>query len=37
MRDDRETLLDMVEAVENIERHAREGRAAFESDELIQT
>ncbi len=37
MRDDRERLLDMLEAIENIERHAGKGREAFEEDELIQT
>ena len=33
MRDDRERILDILEAVENIERHTRKGRAAFEGDE----
>lgn len=37
MRDDRERILDMLEAIENIERHAGKGREAFEKDELIQT
>ena len=37
MRDDRERLLDMLEAIDNIERHAGKGREAFEKDELIQT
>lgn len=37
MRDDRERILDMLEAIENIERHAGKGREVFESDELIQT
>ena len=37
MRDDRERILDMLEAIENIERYARKGREAFEGDELIQT
>jgi uncharacterized protein with HEPN domain len=37
MRDDRERILDMLEAIENIERHAGKGREAFERDELIQT
>jgi uncharacterized protein with HEPN domain len=37
MRDDRERILDMLEAIENIERHSGKGREAFERDELIQT
>jgi uncharacterized protein with HEPN domain len=37
MRDDRERILDMLEAIERIERHAAKGREAFASDELIQT
>ena len=37
MRDDKERILDMLEAIENIERHAEKGREAFERDELIQT
>lgn len=37
MRDPRERLLDMLEAIERIERHAAKGRAEFEKDELIQT
>lgn len=36
MRSDRERLLDVVEAIERIERYAARGRAAFEQDELIQ-
>lgn len=36
MRDDRERLLDILEAIERINRYAVRGRAAFESDELIQ-
>jgi uncharacterized protein with HEPN domain len=36
MRDDRERLLDMLEAIERIDRYAVRGRAAFEHDELIQ-
>ena len=36
MRDVRERLLDILEAIERIERYASRGRAAFESDELIQ-
>jgi uncharacterized protein with HEPN domain len=36
MRDARERLLDMLEAIERIERYAARGRAAFERDELTQ-
>lgn len=37
MRDDRERLLDILEAIERIDKYASKGRAAFEDDELIQT
>jgi uncharacterized protein with HEPN domain len=37
VRDDRERLLDIQEAIANIERYAVRGREAFERDELIQT
>jgi uncharacterized protein with HEPN domain len=37
MRSDRERLLDILEAVERIEKYAEEGKGAFEMDELIQT
>jgi uncharacterized protein with HEPN domain len=37
MRDDRERLLDMLEAIERIDRYAVRGRAAFDRDELIQS
>lgn len=37
MRDDRERVLDIREAIENIERYAARGKQAFESDELVQT
>ena len=37
MRRERERLLDILEAIERIEKYAEEGKAAFESDELIQT
>jgi len=37
MRDPRERLLDMVEAIEKIERYSAKGRAVFEKEELIQT
>jgi uncharacterized protein with HEPN domain len=36
VRDDRERLLDILEAIARIERYASQGRAAFENDELIQ-
>lgn len=37
MRDDRERLLDIQEAIERIEKYAAQGQEAFEQDELIQT
>jgi uncharacterized protein with HEPN domain len=37
MRDQRERILDMLEAIERIERYAVKGRIEFEKDELIQT
>ncbi|MGH9799924.1 MAG: HepT-like ribonuclease domain-containing protein [Blastocatellia bacterium] len=37
MRDDRERLLDIQEAIERIERYAAQGRETFDQDELIQT
>ena len=36
MRDDRERLLHILDAIERIERYAARGRQAFEQDELIQ-
>jgi len=36
VRDDRERLLDIIEAIERIERHVHSGRAAFASEELVQ-
>jgi uncharacterized protein with HEPN domain len=36
MRSDRERLLDILEAIERIEKYARRGKAAFLKDELIQ-
>ncbi len=36
MRDDRERLLDMLEAITRIEKYAPRGREAFDADELIQ-
>jgi uncharacterized protein with HEPN domain len=37
MRDYNERLLDILEAIENIEKYASFGHEAFEHDELIQT
>lgn len=37
MRNPRERLLDMLEAIGHIERYAVRGRQAFEQDELIQS
>ena len=36
MRDDRVYLLDILEAIERIEKYTAQGREAFEADELIQ-
>lgn len=36
MRNERERLVDMLEAIDRIEKYAARGRAAFEQDELIQ-
>jgi uncharacterized protein with HEPN domain len=36
MRDDRERLLDILEAIENIRRRAAAGRDAYLGDELVQ-
>jgi uncharacterized protein with HEPN domain len=36
VRDHRERLLDILEAIERAEKYADRGRAAFESDELVQ-
>lgn len=36
MRDDRERLKDILEAIERIHRYASRGRGAFDQDELIQ-
>jgi uncharacterized protein with HEPN domain len=36
MRDPKERLRDMLEAIEHIERYASRGREAFDRDELIQ-
>ena len=37
MRSEPERLLDILEAIERIEKYAEEGKNAFEADELIQT
>jgi len=37
VRDDRERLLDVIEAIEQIEKYASRGRDAFDADELIRT
>ena len=37
MRSERERLLDILEAIERIEKYAEEGKEVFEEDELIQT
>ncbi len=37
MRDDRERLLDLLEAIERIEKYTTAGRSVLEHDELIQT
>ena len=36
MRDDRERIADILEAVARIEKYAARGREAFDADELIQ-
>ena len=36
MRDDRERLTDILEAIDCAQRYAVRGRRAFEDDELIQ-
>jgi len=37
MRDPKERLKDILEAIANIERYAARGQEVFEQDELIQT
>ncbi len=37
MRDDRERLYDILEAIEKIEKYAKHGREEFSRNELIQT
>lgn len=36
MRSERERLLDILEAIERIEKYAAKGKLAFSADELIQ-
>ena len=37
MRGDRNRLQDILDAIRNIERHAKRGRRVFEEDELVHT
>jgi len=37
MRDDRERLRDILDAIAQVEKYASRGRAVFETDELVQT
>jgi uncharacterized protein with HEPN domain len=37
MRDDTERLRDILEAIERLEKYARQGKTVFEQQELIQT
>jgi uncharacterized protein with HEPN domain len=36
MRDQRERLLDILDAIEQVEKYTSRGRAIFETDELVQ-
>jgi uncharacterized protein with HEPN domain len=36
VRSDRERLLDMLDAIERLQRHANRGRSAFDQDEVLQ-
>ena len=36
MRSDRERLVDILEAIEKIDRYVSRGRPAFETDEMFQ-
>jgi uncharacterized protein with HEPN domain len=36
MRDDAQLLLNIIEAIERIERYSSRGRDVFERDELVQ-
>ncbi len=37
MRDDRDRLRDILNAIKNVERYATRGRRVFEEDELVHT
>lgn len=37
MREDRDRLRDILDAIKNIERYAKRGRRVFEEDELVHT
>jgi uncharacterized protein with HEPN domain len=37
MRDDRDRLQDILDAIKKIERHAKRGRRVFDEDELVHT
>ena len=37
MRDDRDRLRDILNAIKNVERYAMRGRRVFEEDELVHT
>lgn len=37
MRDPKERIRDILDAIEHIERYSVQGRARFENDELIQS
>jgi uncharacterized protein with HEPN domain len=37
VRDDRERLADILEAIERIEKYAVRGRTALETEDLLQT
>ena len=37
MRDDRDRLQDILDAIKRIERYAKRGRRVFEEDELVHT
>ena len=37
MRDDRDRLQDILDAIKKIERHSKRGRRVFEEDELVHT
>jgi uncharacterized protein with HEPN domain len=36
MRHDRDRLLDILEAIESIQRYSKEGRSRFDTDELVR-